>query len=94
MRENSGLLTIWVPDGAKVFVNGYETKSTGSQRRYVSHGLNPGFSYKFEVRAQVLRDGELLEETRVVHLAAGAREGVAFSFSPASKSEKDLAIAW
>ena len=86
-RANSGLLTIWVPGGAKVIVNGLQTKSAGSRRRYVSHGLKPGLSYRYEISAQVVRDGELLEETKVVHLKAGAQEGVAFGFNEAAVEE-------
>jgi len=87
------VLTIWVPEDAKVLVNGYETKSTGAQRRYISHGLKDGLTYKYEVRAQVVRDGKTLEEVRNVFLMSGAREGVAFNFN-AVKADKDLAVVW
>lgn len=91
-RENSGLLTIWVPADAKVLVNGFVTCSTGSKREYVSHNLKPGFTYKYEVCAQIVREGKLLEETRVVFLTAGAKEGVAFGFNP--KPPVEVATVW
>ncbi|MBN2023730.1 MAG: TIGR03000 domain-containing protein [Pirellulales bacterium] len=78
---NSGLLTIWVPAKAKVFINGVETKSIGSRRRYVSYGLEPGLTYKYEVRAELVRDGRIAEETQTVYLMAGDSEGVAFGFN-------------
>ena len=92
VQAGTGLLTIWVPSDAKVFVNGYETRTTGNQRRYVSHGLKEGNTYKYEIRAQVVRDGKVLEETRNVYLTSGAREGIAFNFNV--KAEKDLAVVW
>ena len=87
------MLTIWVPEDAKVFVNGYETKSTGAQRRYVSYGLKDGLTYKYEVRAVLVRDGKTQEEVRNVYLTSGAREGIAIKFN-AGNREKDLAVVW
>jgi uncharacterized protein (TIGR03000 family) len=77
----SGFLTIWVPYDAKVTVNGMETKSKGSRRQFVSFGLKPGFSYKYEVKAQVIRDGQVQEDTRTVILTAGEISAVAFGFN-------------
>ncbi len=91
-RATSGLLTIWVPAGAKVTINGIETKSMGSRRQYVSYGLKPGFTYKYVVRAQIVRNGKLAEETKTVHLTAGAREGVAFGFNP--RPDEELAASF
>ena len=80
-RKNSGLLTIWVPAKAKVFINGMETKTTGSRRRYVSHGLQPGLTYKYVIRAELVRNGKIAEESKTVNLTAGSTEGVAFGFN-------------
>lgn len=77
---DSGLLTIYVPADAKVTVNGHVTKSTGTKRQYVSYGLQPGLSYKYEIKAEVVRDGQVYDEVRTVVLTAGARNTVAFSF--------------
>jgi uncharacterized protein (TIGR03000 family) len=85
-QETSGLLTIWVPAEAKVTINGLATRSTGSKRQYVSFGLKPGFSYKYEVRAQIVRDGQLVEEARTVSLTAGQRSAVAFGFNKPAES--------
>jgi uncharacterized protein (TIGR03000 family) len=80
-HANSGLLTIWVPAKAKVFINGMETSTTGSRRRYVSHGLQPGLTYKYAIRAEIVRDGKIATETKTVNLTAGGNEGVAFGFN-------------
>jgi uncharacterized protein (TIGR03000 family) len=93
-RPDSGQLAISVPSDAKVFVNGFETKSTGTHRRYVSYGLRPGFTYKYEIRAEIPREGQPLEEVRTVYLTAGATRDVAFRFAPAVSAEKSVAAAW
>lgn len=80
-RENSGLLTVHVPYAAKVFINGRPTVARGSCRRFVSHDLKPGLVYKYEVRAVLVRNGRLAEETKTLSLAAGDLEGVAFGFN-------------
>jgi uncharacterized protein (TIGR03000 family) len=92
VSADAGLLSIQVPEDAAVFVNGYRTKSTGTTRQYVSNGLKPGMSYKYEVRAEMVRDGRLVEDTRVVYLTAGNSESVAFSFD--SNPQQRLATIW
>lgn len=91
VHENSALLTVWAPSNAKITINGFETKTEGSKRRYVSSGLESGLTYKYEVRAQLPRDGKMAEETKVVYLTAGSSEGVAFGFN--RKPVSDLAAA-
>jgi uncharacterized protein (TIGR03000 family) len=79
--ENSGILTVWVPYDAKVTVNGLETKSTGSRRQFVSYGLKAGLTYKYVVKAQIVRNGQVVEDTRTVSLTAGQISAVAFGFN-------------
>ncbi|MCE5301942.1 MAG: TIGR03000 domain-containing protein [Planctomycetaceae bacterium] len=83
--DASGVLTVWVPYDAKVTINGLQTRSTGSRRQFVSYGLKPGFSYKYVVRAQVVRNGQLQEDTRTVTLTAGEITAVAFGFNATSQ---------
>lgn len=80
-HENSAILTVWAPAKAKITINGYETKSDGSRRRYVSTGLQSGLTYKYDIVAQLPRNGKMAEETQTVYLTAGSREGVAFGFN-------------
>ncbi len=60
----SGLLTVWAPYDAKVTINGLLTKSTGSKRHFVSYGLRPGYSYKYEVKAEIVHEGKIYEVCR------------------------------
>jgi uncharacterized protein (TIGR03000 family) len=79
--ETSGILTVWVPYDAKVTINGRATKSTGSRRQFVSYELKEGFSYKYEVTAEVVRDGKIIEDTKTAILTAGVNTSVAFGFN-------------
>ncbi len=79
--DASGVLTVWVPYDAKVTVNGLLTKSTGSRRQFVSFGLKPGLSYKYVVKAEVIREGKTVEDTQTTVLTAGQVTAVAFGFN-------------
>jgi uncharacterized protein (TIGR03000 family) len=79
--DNSGTLTVWVPYDAKVTINGMATKSTGSRRQFVSYDLKEGFSYKYEVKAEVVRDGKIVEDVKTVVLTANSNNSVAFGFN-------------
>jgi uncharacterized protein (TIGR03000 family) len=91
-QGNSGLLAIRVPADAKVVINGLETESTGSQREYVSYGLKPGLVYRYEIRAWIVRNGQVLEDARTVYLTAGARMAVALH--SAARPEEAIATLW
>jgi len=86
------LISVWVPHDAKVIVNGYVTESEGSRRQFVSYGLRPGYSYKYEVKAQLIRDGKIIEDVRTVTLTAGQDMSVAFGFQ--SLPSQALASQW
>ncbi len=90
--SNSALISVWVPYDAKVIVNGHVTESKGSRRQFVSYGLQSGYSYKYEIKAQVVRDGKILEDVRTVTLTAGEDTSVAFGFQ--SIPSQSLASQW
>jgi uncharacterized protein (TIGR03000 family) len=79
-RANDLRLTVRLPAEAKVFINDRPTTSTGSVRTYVSRELTPGESYTYQVRAELVRDGQTLTETRTIRLRAGEQQEVAFAF--------------
>ena len=80
--NGAGTITLHVPADAKVVINGLKTKARGTERVYRSNNLKPGFAYDYEVRIQLSRNGELLEEVRNVRLTAGAGETLAIEFRP------------
>lgn len=82
----SALLTVHVPADAQVFVNGLSTTSTGTLRRYVSNGLRWGYNYTYHIRAEIVRDGQLITENKTVKLQAGDKSDVEFALN-GSKSD-------
>ena len=88
----SALLSVTVPEDAKVFVNGRLTRTPGTNRTYVSRGLTPGVDYTYEVRVEYTRDGQKLSDTKTVNLRAGAQEQVAFDFDASQRPETQLTI--
>jgi len=76
----AALLTVSVPAEAKVFINGNPTTSTGTQRQYISRGLKAGSRYNYEVRAEFVKDGQPVTDTKNVTLTAGEMAGLAFNF--------------
>ena len=76
----SATLTVFVPTEAKVTINGKFTKSTGSERRYVSYGLHPGQTYVYKIQAEIVRAGKAITDEQTVSLTAGVQRSVAFGF--------------
>lgn len=77
----NAVLTVSVPADARVFVNDLPTTSTGSLRRYVSNGLRYGYNYTYHIRAEIVRDGQTLTETKTVKLQAGDASKVEFALN-------------
>lgn len=91
-RTSEAYLSVQVPADAKVFVNGLATSSKGDRRQYVSRGLADGYSYTYEVRAEVVRDGRTVEETKTVYVRAGETSQLAFNLQPTSNLETSLTL--
>ncbi len=90
--RQGALLTVDVPNNAKVLVNGISTRSTGDHRRYVSRNLTPGFDYTYEVKAQVMVDGKPVTQTKTVRLRAGQQAKLAFDMNTATRVETALTL--
>lgn len=79
--KNRGVLAVSVPSDATLFVNGQKTKSKGDVRRFVSKELKKGFRYDYNVRAEFVRNGETVAETKVVSVRPGKFTHIAFDQS-------------
>lgn len=80
--EGTGVLNIIVPEDAKVFVNDQLTKSTGTERQFVSRGLRGDRQYSYRVRIEFEKDGKLVTETKTTTLTAGSDAKLAFADQP------------
>ena len=79
MRDRA-ILNVRVPAAARVFENGREKIGAGSARRYVAVGLEPGKHYRYEVRAELIRDDQKLSQTQVILVQAGQNVDLVFNF--------------
>jgi uncharacterized protein (TIGR03000 family) len=85
LQRGDGKLTVSVPEDAKIYVNNYLTTTPGTVREYISRNLNIGEKYAYEIRAEVVRDGKVITETKKIDLQAGAANELAFDFPAASE---------
>ena len=92
LHRADGLLAVDVPADAKLFVNGQPTRSTGAKREFVSRGLERGASYTYEVRAEVIRDGQTVTETKKIDLRSGETARLAFALEKSQKLETRLTV--
>lgn len=68
--EGTVLLNIRIPNDAKVWFDGTETKQTGEFRQFVSEPLTPGKSYTYMVKAQWTENGKQVVRTRKITVHA------------------------
>ena len=87
-----GLLTVNVPEDAKIYVNGIPTSSTGGARQYVSRNLRLGFNYTYEVKAEMVRDGKPVEVVKTINLRAGETANLAFDMEGSQPAETSLTV--
>lgn len=78
LAPNSAGIVVSLPADAKLFVNGTQSSLSGSVRKLFSRNLEPGKRYPYKLRAEAIRDGRVVSQTRTVELVAGATEAVAF----------------
>ncbi len=78
VEKASGSLAVHVPAGAIVYVNDHKTTSTGTMRAYVSHSLNAGQTYNYNVRVEYKQDGKTVVETKVATLTGGGEASLSF----------------
>ncbi len=91
----SGTLSVSVPADAVVFVNGAATKSTGTQRQYVSNGLAQGEDYAYEVRVEYELNGEKVVESKSATLTANGTATLSFTAgepTPVSVAEAETTV--
>jgi uncharacterized protein (TIGR03000 family) len=91
-RLGNAILTVQVPQGTQIFVNGVRTTSQGTVRRYVSRDLTPGYQYTYEVRAESHQAGRPTTQTKTVHLRAGQSAELVFDATDRSAIETALTV--
>ena len=71
-------LTIDVPAEAKVFLDGQLMNWAAGKREFQTPDLEPGLTYYYDLRAEIVRNGETLAEAQRIILRPGEIVAVAF----------------
>jgi uncharacterized protein (TIGR03000 family) len=74
--QTSASLVVRLPADARLTIDGHPTHSASGTRRFVSPPLEPGKIFHYDLKAEVVRDGKTLTETRRVAVRAGQESGV------------------
>lgn len=69
--KTSANIKFVLPADAKLYVDGQPTRSTGSERPFYTPSLTPGRKYYYDVRAEVVVNGETIVEEKRVIVQAG-----------------------
>ena len=72
---------VHLPANARLTIDGDPTRSTSGARWFVSPPLEPGKTYHYDLKAEVVRDGKRLTETRRVAVRAGQVSAVRMAFA-------------
>jgi uncharacterized protein (TIGR03000 family) len=70
-RPAPATLVLNVPADAKLTIDGYVTKSTSPQRRFITPPLETGREYTYTLKAEVTNDGKTEVVTQRVAVRAG-----------------------
>jgi uncharacterized protein (TIGR03000 family) len=76
--DNTAHVDVKVPADAVLWVEGTQTRQTGTLRHFVSPPLTPGRDFTYDIRAQWTQDGQPVEVTRHVPVRAGGQVLVNF----------------
>jgi uncharacterized protein (TIGR03000 family) len=71
-------LTVNLPEGAVLTVNGQIMETTAGTQLFYTPELQPDVDFHYTLRVQLTRDGQITEETRDVTVRAGLESSVNF----------------
>jgi uncharacterized protein (TIGR03000 family) len=83
MMDNRVLVTVRVPPNAQIWFDNQKTNEMGMIRSYISPPLNPTGNFVYVIRAHWTQNGQPVEKTRRIEVAAGDRLFVNFNPVPA-----------
>jgi uncharacterized protein (TIGR03000 family) len=80
--DTTAHVTVKVPAGADVWVDGSNTYSAGPVREFQSPPLTPGTQYSYQIRARWREDGREVTQTQQVLVSSGAHASAEFPVPP------------
>jgi len=82
LQRGKAVLSLDVPENAKVFINDKLTRTEGTRRSYVSRNLAYGQEYRYRVKVVSEMDGKEVIKSRIVTMRGGESNQLAFNFDP------------
>lgn len=83
--EMPATVIVRLPAEATLTIDDQPTRSTSDVRTFVSPPLEPGKTFHYVLKAQVVRDGKTLTRTERVAVEAGREARVTFDFAAAAE---------
>lgn len=83
----SAVLTVQVPQDARIFVDDHETQQRGATRRFASPPITRDREFSYALRVEVTRNGRTVVKTQDVKVRGGAQSLATFSFTDPNESE-------
>jgi uncharacterized protein (TIGR03000 family) len=77
-NASTATVVVRVPANAQVWFDGNLTRSTGPERSFETPALTAGKTYRYDIKARWLRDGQPVDLTRSVDIRPGGRNVVDF----------------
>lgn len=71
-----------LPTDASLTIDGNATVSTSGNRTFVSPELEAGKDYVYTLKAEIVRDGKSVTESKTIYVRAGETTEVAFDLIP------------
>lgn len=90
-KTESAKLIIEVPADAKLFIDDLPMKTASARRVFSTPNLQPGQTYYYIVRAEVVRDGKTVSETKRVTMKAG--DVIRSSFADMGTTDSSKTVA-
>jgi uncharacterized protein (TIGR03000 family) len=89
----TGKVVVQMPADARLYVDGQLANLTSNPRAFVTPSLTAGRDYYYTLRAEAVRDGEVVSESKRVIVRAGGEARVAFDDLVARAPETKPAAA-
>lgn len=80
-KSSSASVLVTLPAPAKLIVEDQVMTSTGTSRVFTTPALKGGKRYAYTMTAVVVRDGQLVRQTRKVFVESGKKTAVTFDFA-------------
>ena len=80
---NKALVVVSLPAEAKLFLNNQPTRSQGTVRNFLTPPLEPGATFTYVLRAELVHGGQVRVQTQEITFQAGRQANV--TFGPASE---------